>query len=179
MPKKSNHASNDPGARGGALGLRLCNAGKAKRCKRARMVKNIDGRDVIVEPLNAWARLLLELSGEPRGSGVSGAQAVRVWRCDVVRLLPSIEQDELLRRVGDQCARLINMENYRRRQLFFSAGKIDYSWRSAWDMRKTEYAEVYRLLGSANFHEACRLIGEQWRSFVELLKAAREGYRHG
>jgi putative transposase len=31
------------------------------------------------------------------------------------------------------------------------------------------------LLGSVNFHEACRLIGEQWRSFLELLKAARKG----
>ncbi|MCC6004898.1 MAG: hypothetical protein LM590_11215, partial [Thermofilum sp.] len=61
--------------------------------------------------------------GEPRGSGVSGARAVRVWRCDVVRLLPSIEQEELLRRIGDQCARLVNMENFRRRQLFFSAGE--------------------------------------------------------
>jgi putative transposase len=139
------------------------------------MVKKVDGRDVIVEPLNAWARLLVGQCGEPRGSGVSGARAVRVWRCDVVRLLPSIEQEELLRRVGDQCARLVNMENFRRRQLFFSAGRIDYSWRSAWKRRKTDYADIYRLLGSVNFHEACRCIGEQWRSFLELLKAEREG----
>jgi putative transposase len=67
------------------------------------------------------------------------------------------------------------MENYRRRQLFFSAGRIDYSWRSAWKRRKTDYADIYKLLGSVNFHEACRLIGEEWRSFAELLKAARKG----
>jgi putative transposase len=67
------------------------------------------------------------------------------------------------------------MENFRRRRLFFSAGRIDDSWRSAWDMRKAEYADIYRLLGSANFHDACRLIAEQWRSFKELLRAAKEG----
>ncbi|MCC6003383.1 MAG: transposase, partial [Thermofilum sp.] len=54
-------------------------------------------------------------------------------------------------------------------------GRIDYSWRSAWKRRKTDYADIYRLLGSVNFHEACRLIGEQWKSFLELLKAARKG----
>jgi putative transposase len=67
------------------------------------------------------------------------------------------------------------MENYRRRRQFFEAGKIDYSWMSAWARRKAEYFEIYKLLGSMNFHDACRLIGEQWRSFVGLLKAAKEG----
>jgi heme oxygenase len=42
-------------------------------------------------------------------------------------------------------------------------------------MRKADYADVYGTLGSANFHETCRMIGEQWRSFAESLKAAREG----
>jgi len=77
--------------------------------------------------------------------------------------------------VGDATAKLINMENYRRRHLFFEAGKIDYSWMSAWARRKAEYFEIYKLLGSANFHEACRLIGEQWKSFLGLLRAAKEG----
>ncbi|MCC6002947.1 MAG: hypothetical protein LM590_01210 [Thermofilum sp.] len=54
------------------LGVGLRSTKKAERCKRARMVKNINGRDVIVEPLNAWARLLVGQCGEPRGSGVSG-----------------------------------------------------------------------------------------------------------
>jgi hypothetical protein len=67
------------------------------------------------------------------------------------------------------------MENYRRRHLFFEAGKIDYSWQSAWARRFAEYFEIYKLLDSANFHEACRLISDQWRSFVGLLKAAKEG----
>jgi len=98
-----------------------------------------------------------------------------VWRCDTVRLLPSPEQEELLWRVGDAVAKLINMENYRRRQLFFEGKGIDYNWKSAWKRRETDYIEIYRLLGSVNFHEACRAIGEQWRSFTELLKAKKKG----
>jgi putative transposase len=128
-------------------------------------------------PLNARARLLLELCGDPRCGGGSGAQAVkaRVVRTDTLRLLTTPELDEFLQRVGDATAKLINMENYRRRRLFFETGKIDYSWMSAWARRYTEYAGIYKLLGSKNFAEACRVIGEQWKSFVGLLKAAKEG----
>jgi putative transposase len=131
-----------------------------------------------VVPLNAWARLLLERFGDPRTSGGSGAQAlqrVRVARTDTLRLLATPELDDFLWRVGDATARLINMENYRRRRLFFEAGKIDYSWMSAWARRKAEYFDIYKLLGSANFAEACRLISDQWKSFLGLLKAAKEG----
>jgi len=124
--------------------------------------------------LNAWAQLLME-RGAPRGSGESVAQAVRVRRCDTVRLLPTLEQEELLWRVGDAVAKLINMENFRRRRLFFEGKGIDYSWKSAWKRRETEYADIYKLLGSANFHETCRFISEQWKSFLELLKAKKEG----
>jgi putative transposase len=127
--------------------------------------------------LNAWARLLLEQLGDPRTSGGSGAQAlkVRVQRTDTLRLLTTPELDDFLRRVGDATARLINMENFRRRKQFFGTGKIDYSWVSAWARRKAEYFEIYKLLGSKNFHEACRLIGDQWKSFLGLLRAAKEG----
>jgi putative transposase len=130
-----------------------------------------------VVPLNAWARLLLELCGDPRCSGGSGAQAVkaRVVRTDTLRLLTTPELEDFLWRVGDATARLINMENFRRRRLFFETGKIDYSRGSAWKRRNAEYADIYKLLGSKNFAEACRLIGEQWRSFLGLLKAAKEG----
>jgi len=102
-------------------------------------------------------------------------QRVRVQRTDTLRLLTMSEIDEFLQRIGDATARLINMENYRHRRLFFEAGRIDYSWMSAWARRFTDYFEIYKLLGSRNFHEACRLIGEQWRSFVGLLRAAKEG----
>jgi hypothetical protein len=38
---------------------------------------------------------------------------------DTLRLLTTPELDDFLRRVGDATARLINMENYRRRRLLF------------------------------------------------------------
>jgi len=127
--------------------------------------------------LNAWARLLLEQFGDPRDSGGRWAQSakVQVVRTDTLRLLTTPELDDFLRRVGDATARLINMENFRRRKLFFEGKGIDCSWMSAWSRRFAEYFDIYKLLGSANFHEACRLIGERWRSFVGLLKAAKEG----
>jgi putative transposase len=131
-----------------------------------------------VVPLNAWARFLLEQGGDPRCSGGSGAQAVQrvlVQRTDTLRLLTTPELDDFLRRVGDATAKLINMENFRRRKLFFEGRGIDCSWMSAWSRRFTDYFEIYKLLGSKNFAEACRLIGEQWKSFVGLLKAAKEG----
>jgi putative transposase len=98
-----------------------------------------------------------------------------VVRTDTLRLLATPELDDFLRRVGDATARLINMENFRRRRLFFEAGKIDYSWVSAWARRKAEYYSIYKLLGSVDFHEACRLISDQWKSFLGLLRAAKEG----
>jgi putative transposase len=106
---------------------------------------------------------------------------VSVVRTDTLRLLTTPELEDFLWRVGDATAKLINMENFRRRKLFFERArsntrkKIDCSWKSAWKRRKTEYFEIYKLLGSANFHETCRLIGDQWKSFLGLLKAAREG----
>jgi putative transposase len=95
--------------------------------------------------------------------------------------LPTPTLEDFLRRVGDAAARLINMENFRRRKLFFEQArsnarrKIHYNWKSAWERRKTDYFDVYKLLGSKNFAEACRLISEQWKSFLGLLKTAKEG----
>ncbi|MCC6051168.1 MAG: transposase [Thermofilum sp.] len=152
---------------------------RAGNAVRAHAVRGLELRALELEivPLNAWARLLLEQFGDPRCSGGRWAQAqrVQVVRTDTLRLLTSPELDDFLRRVGDATARLINMENFRRRRLFFEAGKIDYSWMSAWARRFADYSDIYKLLGSMNFHEACRLIGEQWKSFLGLLRAAKEG----
>jgi putative transposase len=98
-----------------------------------------------------------------------------VVRVDTLRLLTTPELGDFLRRVGDATAKLINMENFRRRKLFFERKGIDCSWMSAWSRRFTEYFEIHKLLGSANFHEACRLISDQWKSFVRLLEAVKEG----
>jgi putative transposase len=132
---------------------------------------------VRVVPLNAWALLLLGLDDPLRyGGGVSGLRAV-VQRCDVVRLHPTAEQEELLRRVGDQAARLINMENYRRRQLFFANRGIDTGVRVARELAKSspEYQEVKKVLGSMNFDETLRKVSEAWKSFAELLREKKQG----
>jgi putative transposase len=146
---------------------------------RGHAVRGLEPRALEQEivPLNAWARLLLELCGDPRCSGGRWAQAVkaRVQRTDTLRLLTTPELDDFLRRVGDATARLINMENYRRRRQFFEGRGIDCSWQSAWARRFAEYFDIYKLLGSKNFHETCRLISDQWKSFLGLLKAAKEG----
>uniref|UniRef100_A0A7J3X7C6 Acyl-CoA dehydrogenase n=1 Tax=Thermofilum pendens TaxID=2269 RepID=A0A7J3X7C6_THEPE len=84
-----------------------------------------------------------------------------MWRTDTFSLLPTPEQEAFLRNVGDVATKLINMENYRRRGLFFEGGGIDKSWRSAWERRCAEYREICRTLGSANFHEVCRAAAEQ------------------
>jgi len=99
----------------------------------------------------------------------------RVQRTDTLRLLTTPELEDFLRRVGDATAKLINMENYRRRRLFFEGRGIDCSWMSAWSRRFTDYSDIYKLLGSKNFHDACRLISDQWKSFLGLLRAAKEG----
>ncbi|MCC6003615.1 MAG: transposase [Thermofilum sp.] len=116
--------------------------------------------------------------GDPRcyGGGVSRVQVV-VGRCDVVRLHPTPGQDELLRFVGDQCARLVNMENYRRRQLFFEGGKIDTGVKTARELAKRlpEYQEVKEVLGSRNFDETMRKVQESWKSFAELLEERKQG----
>jgi hypothetical protein len=65
-------------------------------------------------------------------------------------LLTTPVLEDFLRRVGDATARLINMENHRRRRLFFEGKGIDCSWMSAWSRRFTEYSDIYKLLGSAN-----------------------------
>jgi hypothetical protein len=92
-------------------------------------------------------------------------------------LHPTAEQEELLRRVGDQCARLVNMENYRRRQLFFAGRGIDEGVKTAREIaqRFPEYQEVKEVLGARNFDEALRKISEAWRSFAELLRERKRG----
>ena len=102
---------------------------------------------------------------------------VQVEQCDVVRLLPAPQQEELLRYAGDQCARLVNMENYRRRRLFFANRGIDAGVKIARQLAKTipEYLEVKEILGSMNFDETLRKVSEAWKSFAAQLKERKEG----
>jgi len=67
--------------------------------------------------------------------------------------------EDFLRRVGDATAKLINMENYRRRRLFFERArsntrkKIDCSWKSALEAAEDR---VLRYLQAAGQRELPR-----------------------
>jgi len=111
-------------------------------------------------PLNAHARQLFAKQTEQ----------VEVHRVDTLRLVLAPQQEELLRNAAEATARFIEAECRRRRQLFFEQGAIDDTWMVAWDMRKTVYFEIYEVLGSKNFREACEAVSERWKSFKELLK---------
>jgi len=171
VPRESDKPGIDPGA----LGLVAQRGHWSRRSSASTSSCPVVGNGVRVVPLNAWALLLLGL-GDPRCYG-GGLIGVQVERCDVVRLRPTAEQEELLFYAGDQCARLINMENYRRRQLFFAGRGIDAGVKVARELVKSipEYLEVKKALGAKNFDEALRKVSEAWRSFAELLRERREG----
>ena len=101
---------------------------------------------------------------------------IEVWRNDTLRLDHTAEDKRALLKINDATLKLTNMENHRRRCLYFKTGRIDTSWWTAW-ARRTEdgYKEVYKTLGSRNYHEACRRISESWKSFQELMEAKKEG----
>jgi putative transposase len=179
MEETTSQTNSDPGALGGASGVKTHGAKKnnAKK-KRLRIVKKIDGEEVILEPanvwaLNAWAPPPKGLD-DPRNSGENWAQ---VYRTDTLRLHPTTEQEMQLFFIGDQTARLINMENFRRRRLFFEKGFIDTGTKIVRELTKNspEYQEIKKVLGSANFDEVLRMITEPWKSFAELLKKKKEG----
>jgi len=113
-----------------------------------------------ITPLNVWAE------------NPNFTEAV-VWRADTVKLLPTLEQQELLLRIAKATRVLINREHKRRRLLYKQSGIIDCSVKSAyWNQ---DYAELKELIGSKNFDEALCLVAESWRSFKELLELKERG----
>ena len=96
-----------------------------------------------------------------------------VWRADTVKLLPTLEQVELLLRLAKATRALINREHERRRQLYERTGEIDTGIKHAYWSQ--DYAQLKELLGSKNFDEALCLVAESWRSFKELLELKEQG----
>jgi hypothetical protein len=96
-----------------------------------------------------------------------------VWRVDTLKLLPTLEQQELLLRLAKATRVLITREHARRRLLYKQSGNIDCSVKSAyWNQ---DYAQLKEFIGSKNFDEALYLVAESWRSFKELLKLKERG----
>jgi len=112
-----------------------------------------------IVPLNVWAK-------NP------GASEALVWRADTVRIV-SQEQEGKLLEIASACARLMELEDERRKELYEKTGRIDCGVMDAY--RNAEYAEHKRILGSRNFDEVLRLVSERWKSFRELLEERRRG----
>jgi putative transposase len=113
-----------------------------------------------ITPLNVWAE------------NPNFTEAV-VWRVDTVKLLPTLEQVDLLLRITKATRTLVNMEHERRRLLYEQSGIIDCSVKRAyWNQ---DYAQLKELIGSKNFAEALYLVAESWKSFKELLELKEQG----
>jgi putative transposase len=149
----------DPGAEGRSLGANRTKAEKEQKVAESKKKSKKKGEKQIT-PLNVWAE------------NPNFTEAV-VWRADTVKLLPALEQVELLLRLAKATRALINREHARRRELYKQSGIIDCSVKGAyWD---PSYAELKELIGSKNFDEALCLVAESWRSFRELLKLKERG----
>jgi putative transposase len=133
---------------------------KVAESKKKSKKKNAKDDENGIVPLNVWAE-------NPN------AQEAVVWRVDTVKLLPTLEQVDLLLRIAKATRVLINREHARRRELYERTGMIDVSVKDAYWSQ--DYAQLKELVGSKNFDEALCLVAESWRSFRELLKLKERG----
>ena len=149
----------DPGAEGRSLGANRIEEEKEQKVVESKKKSKKKGESEIT-PLNVWAE------------DSNFTEAV-VWRADTVKLLPTLEQEELLLRIAKATQKLVNKEHKRRRLLYERTGMIDTGIKHAyWDQ---SYAGFKEVLGSKNFAEALRLVAESWRSFKELLELKERG----
>jgi len=144
VTKEPNRTNNDPEALGGGPGLK-------------RTEKEETENEVI--PLNAWAL-------EP------GAKETRVIRTDIVRISTTQDKESKLFDLAKVTRELIVKEFHRRTEFYEKTGKVDTSIMPSYI--NPEYASYKQILGAMNFDEVLRFISEQYRSFKELKKRARE-----
>ena len=88
-------------------------------------------------------------------------------RANIFRLRPKLEQEVRLFQLADNCSRMWNEINYKRRQSFFS-DKLDWN--------TDEFYNKYKsIIGSAAAQQIIRKNNEAWKSFFSLLKKWKEG----
>jgi putative transposase len=139
---------------------RSLGANRAEEEKEQKVVENKKKGENEITSLNVWAE------------NPNCAEAV-VWRGDTVKLLPTLEQVDLLLRLAKATRVLINREHERRKQRYERTGEIDTGIKHAyWNQ---DYAQLKELIGSKNFDEALCLVAESWKSFKELLKLKERG----
>lgn len=83
-------------------------------------------------------------------------------RTNTFKLDPSPREEEYLFELAENCAKLWNVLNYRRRRSFFD-GEIDWSSSELYDKYKGR-------IGSATAQQVIRKNDEAWPSFLALLK---------
>ena len=87
-------------------------------------------------------------------------------RTNIFKLKPK-EQERRLFKLADNCSRLWNEINYKRRQSYF-AGEIDRN-------TDEEYHHYKRLVGSATAQQTIIRNNEAWKSYFALLKLKQKG----
>jgi len=88
-------------------------------------------------------------------------------RTNTFDLNPGKEEEAILHRWADNCARMYNEINYKRRQSFFSG---EFDWNT-----DEFYHKYKKSVGSATAQQIIRKNNEAWKSFFALLKAYEAG----
>ena len=88
-------------------------------------------------------------------------------RTNIFKLNPGKEEEAILRKWADNCSRMFNEINYKRRQSFFSG---EFDWNT-----DEFYHKYKKLIGSATAQQIIIKNNEAWKSFFALLKAYKAG----
>ncbi|MHA1685941.1 MAG: RNA-guided endonuclease InsQ/TnpB family protein, partial [Candidatus Heimdallarchaeaceae archaeon] len=88
-------------------------------------------------------------------------------RTNIFKLKPTKEQEKRLRELANNCSKMWNEINYKRRKAFFE-GKI------VWNTEE-EYKKYKKLVGAATAQQIIIKNNEAWKSFFAILKKKRKG----
>ena len=88
-------------------------------------------------------------------------------RTNIFKLNPKKEEEAIMLKWADNCSRMFNEINYKRRQSFFE-GEID------WNTDEL-YHEYKKIIGSATAQQLINKNNEAWKSFFALLKRWKAG----
>ena len=88
-------------------------------------------------------------------------------RTNIFNVNPRKKEEAILLEWADNCSRMYNEINYKRRQTFFD-GELD------WNTDEL-YHEYKKLIGSGTAQQLIRKNNEAWKSFFALLKSYKEG----
>ncbi len=88
-------------------------------------------------------------------------------RTNIFKLKPAKEQEQRLFELADNCARMFNEINYKRRHSFSSR---NFDWNT-----EESYHKYKKIIGSATAQQVTRKNNEAWKSFFALLRLKKQG----